>query len=59
MEKEIEDIRKLDYIIKEEHDHNTFRDEFDDFINHSISDDEVILKFVVMEQLKIFIYLIL
>lgn len=41
MNKEIEDIRKLDTIIKEEQDLNTFSDEFDDFINYSISDDEV------------------
>lgn len=40
MEKDIEDIRKLDAIIKEEQDCNTFRDEFDEFINHTISDDE-------------------
>ncbi|KRT83299.1 hypothetical protein AMK59_4702, partial [Oryctes borbonicus] len=40
MEKEIDDIKKLDAIILEENDQNVFRDEFDDFINHSISDDE-------------------
>ncbi|GJQ67653.1 hypothetical protein Trydic_g16484 [Trypoxylus dichotomus] len=40
MDEEIDDIKKLDAIIMEEHDHNTFRDEFDDFIDHPISDDE-------------------